>query len=234
VRFFPGDAQRPSRVIALDCDGSISFDVVRWLSEQDIPLVFLGWQGDVVSVIGDQGPYDPDVRREQRLAIDDGRGLKLSRQLIRQKIEASQTTLMTFGATPKREVALTKLDIALEELDAMPPTLEEVRMIEARAALAYFSLWQEVVIHWKGTGRKPIPPRVATSRAPKGSPWEYEPPRRAPGSGNPQLRLCRIGEPGTHRSNCAWAGPNHWISPCKATRTRSARLRSHGALPATS
>jgi CRISP-associated protein Cas1 len=52
---------------------------------------------------------------------------------------------------------LSKLDIALEELDVMPATLEETRMIEGRAALAYFTHWQELTLHWKGTGRKPIP-----------------------------------------------------------------------------
>ena len=38
-RFFRGDLNRPARIILLDGSGSISFDVLDWLAEQDIPLV---------------------------------------------------------------------------------------------------------------------------------------------------------------------------------------------------
>ena len=39
LRLFPGDSRLPSRIIALDSDGSISLDVIKWLSQQGIPLV---------------------------------------------------------------------------------------------------------------------------------------------------------------------------------------------------
>jgi CRISPR-associated protein Cas1 len=157
LRYFPGEATLPSRIIALDCDGSISLDVIRWLAEQKVPLILLNWQGEVVSVMSEQGPFDPGLRQAQLDAFENGRGLELSRQLIQAKIRGCQETLLTFTKTPRREIASRKLEAALEELDAMPATFEEVRMIEARAALAYFTHWQELALHWKGTGRRPIP-----------------------------------------------------------------------------
>jgi CRISP-associated protein Cas1 len=157
LRYFPGETTLPSRIIALDCDGSISLGVIRWLAEQKVPLILLSWQGEIVSVMSDQGPYDPDLRRAQLEALEDGRGLELSRQLIQAKIRGCQETLLTFSKTPRRDTASRKLETAIGELDAMPATFEEVRMIEARAALAYFTHWQELVLHWKGTGRRPIP-----------------------------------------------------------------------------
>jgi CRISP-associated protein Cas1 len=36
--FFRGDADLPERIILLDCSGSISFDVLSWLSDQKISL----------------------------------------------------------------------------------------------------------------------------------------------------------------------------------------------------
>ncbi|MGA8709084.1 MAG: hypothetical protein WB646_19085 [Steroidobacteraceae bacterium] len=38
-RFFPGHPDRPSRIVVVDADGSITFDVLAWLSAQAIPLV---------------------------------------------------------------------------------------------------------------------------------------------------------------------------------------------------
>src|SRR5262249_22100424 len=38
-RYFRGDRKSPSRIIAVDGSGSISFDVLAWLSEQEIPLI---------------------------------------------------------------------------------------------------------------------------------------------------------------------------------------------------
>ena len=37
--FFRGDADLPERIILSDCSGSISFDVLSWLSEQKISLI---------------------------------------------------------------------------------------------------------------------------------------------------------------------------------------------------
>jgi CRISPR-associated endonuclease Cas1 len=158
LRFFPGDAKLPSRIIALDCDGAITFDVIQWLSRQAVPFIVLSWQGDVVSVLGQQGPYDPVLRQTQLEAMHDGRGLELARRLICDKIRGCQETLLAFRNTQERAAALGKLEVGLAELETMPATIEEVRIIEARAALAYFTHWQELQLHWKGTGRKPIPP----------------------------------------------------------------------------
>ena len=50
--FFRGDADLPERIILLDCSGSISYDVLSWLNEQNVSLIRLNWQGDIVCVTG--------------------------------------------------------------------------------------------------------------------------------------------------------------------------------------
>lgn len=38
-RFFPGHPDLPSRIVVVDADGSVTFDVLAWLSTQRIPLI---------------------------------------------------------------------------------------------------------------------------------------------------------------------------------------------------
>ena len=40
-RYFRGDPHLPNRIIIIDASGSISFDVLEWLSQQEIPLIHL-------------------------------------------------------------------------------------------------------------------------------------------------------------------------------------------------
>jgi CRISPR-associated endonuclease Cas1 len=158
MRFFPGNRKLPPRIVVLDGDSSISFDVIAWLSRNQIPLVMLNWQGQVVSTVGSvDGPYDPALRAAQHAALTNGVGLELATQRIRDKVKGCQEALLNFWRSPSRDAGLQKLQRVLIELEDTPPSFEALRMIEARAALAYFLCWQEVPLQWKGIGRKPIP-----------------------------------------------------------------------------
>lgn len=159
-RFFPGDREHPSRIILLDADGSISLHVVAWLARQAIPLVLLDWQGQVTSVMNGGGrAADAALLHAQLAAQYDGRGLHLATQLIRAKIAASIETLRNLPASLPRDQSIARVQRSLHELDVLPPpSIEALRLMEGRAALAYFTCWQTVQLHWKGTSRKPIPP----------------------------------------------------------------------------
>src|SRR3954471_23240549 len=65
-RFFRGDLNRPARIILLDGSGSISFDVLDWLAEQDIPLIRISWAGEVITVAGLGYSADPKKVEWQR------------------------------------------------------------------------------------------------------------------------------------------------------------------------
>jgi CRISP-associated protein Cas1 len=39
-----------------------------------------------------------------------------------------------------------------------PESIDELRLVEAQAAYAYFAAWRMLPLRWKGTRRKPIPP----------------------------------------------------------------------------
>ena len=159
-RLFPGDRRLPSRIVILDSSGSLSFDVMAWLSTKEIPLVHINWQGEVVSMLGGVGhSADPKKVATQRDALQNGRGLQIAIQLIRDKINGCMETLeQVLPASLERERALAKQAKALAILESDPPsTMEALRLIEGRAALAYFTAWQAIPLRWKGIGKRPIP-----------------------------------------------------------------------------
>jgi len=159
-RLFPGDRRLPSRIVILDSSGSLSFDVMAWLSTKDIPLVQINWQGEVVTMLGGAG-HSADSKKvaAQREALQNGQGLQIAIQLIQDKINGCMETLeQVLPASLERERALTKQTKALTVLEGDPPsTMEALRLIEGRAALAYFTAWQTILLRWNGTGRRPIP-----------------------------------------------------------------------------
>ena len=146
-------------IIALDSDGYISLDVIKWLSRQGIPLVLLDWRGEVVSVVGDGAVYDPALREAQLAAQKSGAGLRIATDLVCQKIANSCDTLETLPSSPAVDVAVDKLEAMLGDLRLAPlGRIDALLLTEARAAYAYFAAWQMLPLRWKGTGRKPMPP----------------------------------------------------------------------------
>ncbi len=158
-RFFPGDRTLPSRIIVLDADGSISLHVVAWLARHGIPLVLLDWQGQVASVLNGEGrALDATLLHAQLATQHAGRGLDLATKLIHAKLEASIETLQHLPASLVRDQSIARVQRSLHELATLPPpTIEALRLLEGRAALAYFTCWQTIPLRWKGAGRKPVP-----------------------------------------------------------------------------
>jgi len=50
-RFFRGDLSLPPRIVLIDGSGTLSFDVLTWLSEQGVALIRIDWSGNVASVL---------------------------------------------------------------------------------------------------------------------------------------------------------------------------------------
>jgi CRISP-associated protein Cas1 len=158
-RFFPGEWRVPSRIVVLDGKGGLTFHALRWLAEQGVPLVHIDWKGTVVHVVGGGGAIDAKLAQTQEAARKNGRWLTLSRRLISLKIANSIETLQrAFPNSPATVDAIEKLQgVAREMKHQAPSTVDELRGVEGRAAIAYFAAWQSFPMHWKGTGRHAIP-----------------------------------------------------------------------------
>ncbi len=159
-RYFPGDPKLPSRIVLLSADGSISLEVARWLSEQHVPLVLLDYRGYVVSVLGiETTAADLELRRAQIEAVSDGRGLAVATALIDGKLGASLDTLASLPSSAAQESAIDRVASLLNRLRNDPPRrIDDLRLLEAWAAISYFAAWRTIRLRWKGTGKKPIPP----------------------------------------------------------------------------
>jgi CRISP-associated protein Cas1 len=158
-RFFPGSRDLPSRIIVLDGSGGLSFDVMTWLAEQQIPLIRIDWKGNAQSVVGAGQSTSPERLAGQIEAMRNGQALRIGVGLIREKIENAIATLeAVIPPSPARELALIKHRRDAKELATKPPkSLATLLGIEGRTAQAYFAAWQSIPIRWKGLTRRAIP-----------------------------------------------------------------------------
>lgn len=160
-RFFKGAQDLPPRIVMLDGSGSLSFDVMRWLSEQGIPLIQLDYTGNVISVIGGAGfAIDPaKVQWQIDTRNDPDRRLEFCCQLISEKLSSSIRTLTDVIPDSKaRTVAVSRCEVGLTKLSqGAVGTVEDVRMIEAAAAAAYFNAWKGLPLKWRSRWKYPVP-----------------------------------------------------------------------------
>ncbi len=164
-RFFRGDLSLPPRIVLIDGSGTLSFDVLTWLSEQGVALVRIDWSGGAASVLSGHG-YCADrakVQWQVETRADSQRRMAFSIGLIQRKISGSIETLQTVIPGSKvRDQACERLRTELSILANEPPgDIALLRGIEGRASATYFSAWQGAPLSWKATSRHPVPERWA-------------------------------------------------------------------------
>ena len=93
-RFFRGDANLPTRIIIFDASGSISFDVLQWLGERNIPLIQIDWQGNVICVANMNYSANPKLVQKQ---LEMGNSQIEFRKLLTLKFKNSISTLKMFS-----------------------------------------------------------------------------------------------------------------------------------------
>jgi CRISPR-associated endonuclease Cas1 len=150
------------RVVALGHSGTISFDALRWLSDIGAGFAQIDSDGRVIVAAGPTGLNDARLRRTQAQAAENGQGLAIARELAAQKL-AGQRALL--DRLPDGEAAKQVVRSAIDRLDAAS-TIEQLRAIEAEAALAYWGAWGTVRVrfarreaaripaHWAAFGRR--------------------------------------------------------------------------------
>jgi CRISPR-associated protein Cas1 len=161
IRHFPGDVALPHRIILLDGSGSISFDVLSWLAEQNVSFIRIDWKGDIVCVAGASG-YSANphrVRWQLETRENPKQRNEYCRSIITLKINATIITLeKSIPRSDKWERAMRSAYAALSRLEENPPeTIIELRALEANCAASYFRSWVGMPIKWRGTSRRPIP-----------------------------------------------------------------------------
>jgi CRISPR-associated endonuclease Cas1 len=160
-RFFRGDLNLPTRIVAVDCSGGLSFDVLGWLAEQGVALICLDWKGDAVSVLACNGYAADREKVEWQVATrkDEAARIAFAVDLINRKLLQSVETLTRHvPLSSRRDAAIAKANESVARLRNCPPADHaELRGIEGGAAALYFGAWRGLPMKWKATERYPIP-----------------------------------------------------------------------------
>jgi CRISPR-associated endonuclease Cas1 len=159
--FFPRDLDLPPRIILLDGSGSLSFEVLTWLSEQGVPLARVSWSGEIASVANSNG-YSGDSDKlgwQRETRTDQVRRFAFATGLIRSKLISSLQTLEDqVPNSAARDIACSKARVAIERLASKSfANMNELFALEGECASAYFAAWRGVQLRWTGLSRRPIP-----------------------------------------------------------------------------
>ena len=160
-RYFKGDRELPPRIIMLDGSGSITFDVLVWLNQQKVPLIKIDWTGNAVTVASsdsfaanrDRVAWQRETRSDRRKRMDFCNAL-IARKIVgcMQTLEESLRRSYAWDRAMKRA----KDDLARLSNDP-PQTVDELRLLEAGSAVAYFRAWYATSLLWRASARHPIP-----------------------------------------------------------------------------
>jgi CRISP-associated protein Cas1 len=159
-RLFPGEPTRPTRIVVVDGSGSVSFDVIDWLREQDIAFIRVDWMGNATVIAGGAYAAGGDAwRRQMELRADPKRRMAIARRLIEQKLEASAATLT--GCVPETKSRAFAGEVISEKLAVLRSrralAVSDLHGIEGRAAKVYFDAWVGTPLKWSTSKRRPIP-----------------------------------------------------------------------------
>ena len=148
----------PSRIIIIDASGSISFDVLEWLNDQEIPLIQLNWQGNVICVANSNYSADAKLVKAQYKSLENGQARLQFQQLIMKKFENSYLTLKMLPNGKDRSAAIQFLRSAISDLSTKKIIPNDVLLgIEGRAAAFYFDAWRGTPIKWNLSRKALIP-----------------------------------------------------------------------------
>ena len=150
------------RLVCIAEDGFFTIDGLKWLGDQHASLIMLDRSGKVSLVTGPTAPSDARLRRAQALAHQSGAALEIMRELMRAKLDGQQQLVRSKLANTTAADIIAKLQESLSSAES----LDTVARLEAQAASAYWSAWNELPIsfprqdvarvpeHWRTFGTR--------------------------------------------------------------------------------
>ncbi len=163
-----------TRLVVIGSDGFVTLESLRWLADQKASFVMLERDGSVLATTGPVSSSDAKLRRAQALAHVSGAALRITRELIRQKLLGQELVARNnlLDSTTAHRIARFAAELPKAD-DAA-----SVRLIEAQAASAYWSAWRTLPINF---------PRNDLARIP--THWLSFGARISPLTGSPRLSV---------------------------------------------
>jgi CRISPR-associated protein Cas1 len=141
------------RLVMIGSDGFVTLEALRWISDVGAAFVMLDRRGKVLAVTGPVSSSDAKLRRSQALALGNGTALKISKELISQKLAGQELLVRDMLHDPATADAIARFRAELPSADS----IESVRLIESQAARAYWQAWSNVPIRWPRKDEPRVP-----------------------------------------------------------------------------
>jgi CRISPR-associated endonuclease Cas1 len=165
------------RLVVVGSDGLVSLAALRWLADQDASFVMLDRDGSVLATTGPVRSSDAKLRRAQALAISNGTGVRIARDLISKKLSGQEQVARQKLLDSSTGDVIARYTAELPQADG----ISTIRLIESQAARAYWSAWSTLTVnfpkshlprvpeHWRSFGARVSPltgsPRLAANPA---------------------------------------------------------------------
>jgi CRISPR-associated endonuclease Cas1 len=141
------------RLVMIGSDGFITLEALCWLADQGAAFVMLDRRGKVLAVTGPVSPSDAKLRRAQALALGNGTALKISQELISQKLAGQELLVRDMLHDSATADAIARFRVVLPNAES----IDRLRLIEAQAAKAYWQAWSDVPIRWPRKDERRVP-----------------------------------------------------------------------------
>jgi len=183
---FPRVGHGLRRLVVVGSDGLVSLAALRWLSDQKASFVMLERDGAVLATTGPARSSDARLRRAQSLAHTSGAALRITRELVRQKLTGQELVARNKLLDTSTADTIARFSMELPRAE----NITSIRLIEAQAASAYWSAWRTLPLHF---------PQKDLPRVPQH--WRSFGTRISPLTGSPRLAVT----PGCAMMNYAYA-----------------------------
>lgn len=141
------------RVVLVGHSGTVTLDALRWLHDVGASLIHIDNDGTLLAVAAPRDLNNASLRRAQAVAPFTGVGLRIARELIAAKLEGQATALGRIDGTRAIADAIREAIPHVETAES----IERVRYVEARAAMAYWAAWESVTIRFATRDTKRVP-----------------------------------------------------------------------------
>lgn len=183
---FPRVGHCIRRLVIVGSEGVVSLAALRWLSDQKVSFILLERDGSVLTTTGPVRSSDARLRRAQSLAQSNGVALRVTRELIRQKLTGQELVARNKLLDDSTADVIKRCRAELTTAE----NIVSVRLIEAQAAAAYWLAWRTLPLMY---------PKKDLLRVPEH--WRRFGTRISPLSGSPRLAVT----PGCAMMNYAYA-----------------------------
>src|SRR5258708_14132508 len=178
VRYLYRGTHEIKHIVILSNKGSVTFDALKWLCEQDISVMVIGNDDDVLLALPSKSDPYSALRRAQYLAVELEYNIEIAKIIIRMKTEEQVKMLRKLppqfmrdkqigmherkkakirGYMPESENICTIFEAGIQEVNGCITT-RDILLVEARLAKRYWDWFTGLPITWNEKDQGKISP----------------------------------------------------------------------------